>query len=109
MVPTPMRRSFMPFSPPWRSLVRCCDSADWLKDNGSVRIEIEGHCDERGTEEYNLVLGEERARAIRKYLSGLGVSRGRIRIVSKGEVQPLDSSSNEGAWATNRRAEFIEQ
>jgi len=74
----------------------------------SGTVTIEGHCDERGTEEYNLSLGEERARSVRKYLIGLGVSRSRLQIVSKGEVDPVDEGSNEGAWSRNRRAQFIE-
>ena len=71
-------------------------------------ITIEGHCDERGTEEYNLSLGEERARSVRKYLISLGVSRSKLQIVSKGEVDPLDSGSNEESWSRNRRAQFLE-
>jgi peptidoglycan-associated lipoprotein len=74
----------------------------------SGTITIEGHCDERGTEEYNLSLGEERARSVRKYLIGLGVSRSRLRIISKGEVDPIDSGNDEDAWSRNRRAQFLE-
>ncbi len=69
---------------------------------------IEGHCDERGTIEYNLALGENRARAVRDYLVSLGgVDAGSIRIVSYGEERPLDPASNEAAWAKNRRADFV--
>jgi peptidoglycan-associated lipoprotein len=72
-------------------------------------ITIEGHCDERGTEEYNLVLGENRARAVQKYLNGLGVSKSKLRIVSKGELEPADPGHSESAWTKNRRSEFIER
>jgi peptidoglycan-associated lipoprotein len=71
-------------------------------------VTIEGHCDERGTEEYNLSLGEERARSVRKYLIGLGVPRSKLQILSKGELEPVDSGSNDNAWSRNRRAQFIE-
>ncbi len=72
-------------------------------------LTIEGHCDERGTEEYNLALGDRRARAVRDYLERLGVSTSRLRVLSKGETQPLDPGHNEAAWDANRRAEFIEE
>jgi len=81
--------------------------ADCIKAKSGT-ITIEGHCDERGTEEYNLALGEERARAARKYLLSLGVPRSKLRIVTKGETQPLEDRSSESAWAKNRRAEFVE-
>jgi peptidoglycan-associated lipoprotein len=81
---------------------------DCLKQKGGT-IVIEGHCDERGTEEYNFALGDRRAQAVKRYLSRLGVDAGKLRVVSKGETQPLDYGSNESAWAKNRRAEFIEQ
>ncbi|MCK6544710.1 OmpA family protein [Myxococcota bacterium] len=71
-----------------------------------LTVTIEGHCDERGTEEYNLALGDKRARAVQKYLERLGVSIKKLNIVSKGEAEPLDSASTEDAWAKNRRAEF---
>lgn len=72
-----------------------------------VPVTIEGHCDERGTDEYNLVLGEKRANSVKRYLVGLGVPANLLRTVSYGEERPLDSSSNEAAWARNRRAEFV--
>nr|WP_285905914.1 peptidoglycan-associated lipoprotein Pal [Pseudodesulfovibrio sp. SB368] len=72
-----------------------------------VRVVIEGHCDERGTEEYNLALGERRARAAYEHLVILGVDPSRMSIVSFGEERPLDPGHNETAWAKNRRAEFV--
>ncbi len=80
--------------------------ADYLKENPAVRILVEGHCDERGTREYNLVLGEQRALSTRRFLVGLGVAPERIFTVSYGKDMPADPASNEEAWARNRRAEF---
>ena len=80
------------------------ENAAWLSSYPSVRILVEGHCDERGTVEYNLALGEERARAVRDYLQDLGVGSGRMRIISYGKEFPLDPSHNEAAWRRNRRA-----
>jgi peptidoglycan-associated lipoprotein len=81
--------------------------AAWLRENSGYSIKIEGHCDERGSTEYNLALGERRADAAAKFLSALGVSSSRISTVSMGEENPVDSRSNETAWAKNRRDEFI--
>lgn len=81
--------------------------AKWFKDNPKYSALIEGHCDEMGTEEYNLALGERRADAVRKYLVDLGVAAARIKTVSYGEEMPLDSSRTEEAFAKNRRAHFI--
>ena len=67
---------------------------------------MEGHCDERGTVDYNLALGEQRARAARDYLVGLGVAADRLRVVSYGKERPLDPGHDEAAWAKNRRAHF---
>ena len=83
-------------------------NAEHLKENSSVRIRVEGHCDERGTAEYNLALGERRAKAAAQYLADLGISPSRMTTVSYGKEVPLDPRSNEDAWALNRRAEFIE-
>jgi len=74
-----------------------------------VRVVIEGHCDERGTEEYNLALGERRARAGYEHLVILGVDPERMSIVSFGEERPVNPAHNETAWAENRRAEFVVQ
>jgi len=83
------------------------DNADYLKANAGKRVQIEGHCDERGSDEYNLVLGEKRARATKSFLVSLGIDDRRIDVISYGEERPLDPASNEGAWAKNRRAEFV--
>ena len=79
-----------------------------LKQNQDVRVQIEGHCDERGTVEYNLALGEKRARSARDYLVNLGIPANRISIISYGKEKPVAFGSNEDAWAKNRRAEFVE-
>ena len=81
-------------------------NAAWLEENANANIEIEGHCDERGTNEYNMVLGAKRAKATKEYLRSLGISESRMSTVSYGEELPLDPSSNEAAWAKNRRAHF---
>jgi peptidoglycan-associated lipoprotein len=81
-------------------------NATWLKKWNSVQILIEGHCDERGTEEYNLALGEKRAKSTYDYLVSLGVSSDRIKTISYGKSQPLDQGHDEMAWAKNRRAQF---
>jgi peptidoglycan-associated lipoprotein len=82
-------------------------NAQWLNGNTGYRVAIEGHCDERGTIEYNLTLGERRARSVREYLTSLGVSGGRMRIISYGEERPANPGHGEAAWAENRRAEFV--
>ena len=82
-------------------------NAEWIKNNPKVRVQVEGHCDERGTEEYNLALGERRASTIRDYLISYGVEPDRIYHISYGEEMPVDPTSNEGAWAKNRRAHFL--
>ncbi|MCB0329738.1 MAG: peptidoglycan-associated lipoprotein Pal [Bdellovibrionales bacterium] len=81
-------------------------NASWLKENSSASVTIEGHCDERGTREYNLALGQRRAQSAFDYLRGLGIEDSRMSTVSYGEDQPLDPRSNEEAWAVNRRAHF---
>jgi peptidoglycan-associated lipoprotein len=68
---------------------------------------IEGHCDERGTNEYNLALGDRRAYSSRAFLADLGIDDSRLSIISYGEEQPIDSRSSEEAWAKNRRAHFV--
>ena len=77
-----------------------------LKANPGLRIRISGHCDERGSDEYNLVLGNKRALAAKRYLESKGVDGGRIDVTSFGEERPVDPASNEAAWAKNRRDEF---
>lgn len=81
----------------------------YLKDHPSVNVVIEGHCDERGTNEYNLALGDSRSATGKKYLTSKGISPARIRIISYGEEKPLDNEHNEAAWYNNRRAEFVRQ
>ncbi|MEW6377215.1 MAG: peptidoglycan-associated lipoprotein Pal [Thermodesulfobacteriota bacterium] len=85
-----------------------------LKENAALllkfpqgKIQIEGHCDERGTVEYNLALGERRANSTQKYLISLGISPDRISTISYGEERPVDPIHNEEAWAKNRRAHFV--
>lgn len=82
-------------------------NADWLKRWTGTRISIEGHCDERGTAEYNLGLGERRANAVKAYLTELGVPSDRVTIVSKGKESPFCNESNESCWQQNRRGHFI--
>jgi len=82
-------------------------NADQLLENPDAIIRIEGHCDERGTVEYNLALGENRARTAMQFLVDMGVDPSRLSIVSYGEEKPLDLGHDERAWAKNRRAEFV--
>jgi len=77
-----------------------------LQANPNLRVEIVGHCDERGSDEYNLALGQRRANAARQFLVDRGIAAGRITTRSMGEEQPLNPASNESAWAQNRRDEF---
>jgi peptidoglycan-associated lipoprotein len=81
--------------------------ATWLMENSQVTVQIEGHCDERGTTAYNLALGERRANAVKRYLVALGVDTSRLTTISYGEEFPLDPGHNEEAWARNRRAHFV--
>ena len=82
-------------------------NADWLKANPSARVQIEGHCDERGTAEYNMALGAKRAQAAMDYLSTLGVAANRLSTISYGEEIPVCKEHNEECWAKNRRARFV--
>lgn len=98
------------------SYVLSADTRATLKHNAMVlkaapmlKVSIEGHCDERGSDDYNLALGEQRAQATMDYLSSLGVPVGQMATVSMGELMPLDQSGTEAAWAKNRRAEFKAQ
>lgn len=79
----------------------------WLKSHAGTLVLIEGHCDERGTNEYNLALGERRARATRDYLASAGVADSRITVVSYGEERPLCTDRTEACWGRNRRAHFL--
>ena len=80
--------------------------AEWLRNHEDFSVRIEGHCDERGTNEYNLALGERRANAAWKFLNALGISGSRMTTISYGEERPVDPAHNETAWAKNRRDEF---
>jgi peptidoglycan-associated lipoprotein len=82
-------------------------NADFLKQMATVDIQVEGHCDERGGRQYNLALGERRAKAVRDYLVALGVPAKRISVVSYGSERPAAEGSDESSWAKNRRANFV--
>jgi peptidoglycan-associated lipoprotein len=86
---------------------RMDENAAFLTQNPMVRIEIQGNCDDRGTSEYNIALGEKRALAAKKYLVGLGVDPDRMDVVSFGEERPLDTASSPEARAKNRRDDFV--
>ena len=83
------------------------ENAAFLKKNPNMKIQIEGHCDERGTVEYNLALGERRANSAKRYLVSLGISADRISTISFGKERPLDPGHTEEAWARNRRAHIV--
>ena len=82
-------------------------NADWLRKWGSTKITLEGHCDSRGTTEYNLALGERRAQAAKDYLVSLGISADRILTISKGKESPFCSEEAESCWSQNRRGHFV--
>ena len=81
--------------------------ADYLRGSPDQSVIVEGHCDERGSREYNLALGERRALAVRAYLVGLGIDGGRVQTKSYGEEKPVAFGHEEGSWQLNRRAEFV--
>lgn len=80
--------------------------AEWLSNNKGSKIQIEGHCDERGSSEYNLALGDRRANSAKEYLVNLGINRGRIDTITYGEEKPLCMESSEDCWGKNRRGHF---
>ena len=82
-------------------------NAGWLKKFKTVKVLLEGHCDERGTEEYNLALGEKRAKAAQDYLLSSGIAGDRMKIISYGKSQPVNPGHDESAWQMNRRAQFL--
>jgi len=82
-------------------------NADWLKHWSSTKVMIEGHCDSRGSAEYNLALGNRRAAAVRDYMTSLGITADRVQIVSKGKEQPVCSDEAESCWQQNRRGHFL--
>ncbi len=81
--------------------------ADYMRANTNITVTVEGHCDERGTEAYNMALGERRAQAAKEFLSNLGIGANRLGIISYGEERPVDPGKNEAAWAKNRRAHLV--
>lgn len=83
------------------------NNAQWMNENPDVTIQIEGHCDERGSTQYNLALGERRAQVTKRYMQQLGVNTQRLSTISFGEERPQDSGHDEKAWARNRRAMFV--
>ncbi len=82
-------------------------NAEWIRANGQVVVQIEGHCDSRGSTEYNLALGERRAISVKNYLVSLGVDSSRLTVISYGEEKPIDAADSEQAYARNRRANFV--
>jgi peptidoglycan-associated lipoprotein len=82
-------------------------NAEWLRQNPAARLTIEGNCDERGSDEYNLALGQRRAEAVKNYLVSLGIAEERLNSASYGEERPAVAGSDESAWSQNRRAEFL--
>lgn len=81
--------------------------AVWLRANAGASVIVEGHCDERGTNEYNLALGDRRAEASKRFMADLGIAGSRLTTISYGEERPVDAGHNEEAWAKNRRAHFV--
>lgn len=79
----------------------------WLKENPSVKVQIEGHTDERGSDSYNIALGEKRAKSALQYLLTMGITAERLSVISYGEEKPAEAGNSEDAWAKNRRAEFV--
>lgn len=82
-------------------------NADWMRGHAKKQVTIEGHCDERGTNEYNIALGDRRANSTKNYLTNLGVTADRLSTVSYGEERALESCPNESCWWQNRRADFL--
>jgi peptidoglycan-associated lipoprotein len=82
-------------------------NAGWMKDQSELLFTIEGHCDERGTNEYNIALGQRRATVAKDYIVSLGVEESRVRTISYGEERPFCTESSEGCWQSNRRAHFV--
>ncbi len=82
-------------------------NVDWMKANPSTKMQIEGHCDSRGTIEYNVALGERRANAVKAYMVSLGIPADRLNVISYGKEKPIEMGDNEKAWTKNRRANFV--
>lgn len=83
------------------------ENAEWIKNNANVVVQVEGHCDSRGSVEYNLALGERRAKAVKNYLVSLGIEPKRLTIISYGEEKPVSTGDSEEAYSKNRRANFV--
>ena len=81
--------------------------ADYLRANSGVTVTVEGHCDERGTEAYNIALGERRAKSVKNFLVDMGISANRLKTISYGEERPIAMGQDEASWAKNRRAQFM--
>ena len=82
-------------------------NVQWMKANAAVKVQIEGHCDSRGTIEYNVALGERRANAVKAYMVSLGIPSDRLSVISYGKEKPVEMGDSESAWAKNRRANFV--
>jgi peptidoglycan-associated lipoprotein len=91
--------------PEYESTMR--DNAAWMNSHSNTNVTVEGHCDERGSVEYNIALGDRRANSARRYLKNLGVSGSRLSTISYGEERPLCTEHDESCWWQNRRAEFV--
>ncbi|HYB74896.1 MAG TPA: peptidoglycan-associated lipoprotein Pal, partial [Candidatus Sulfotelmatobacter sp.] len=108
--PAPMKDAFFDFD---KSELRddakaaLNEDVQWLRNNAQAKIVVEGHCDERGTAEYNLGLGERRAKAVVDYLVAAGIDKARIRWISYGKERPFVLGHDESAWRWNRRAHFV--
>jgi peptidoglycan-associated lipoprotein len=83
------------------------NNAQFLKTNASVKVQVEGHADERGGDQFNLALGEKRAKGVREFLSGLGIDANRITTISLGKEKPVAFGHDEESWGKNRRANFV--
>lgn len=106
----PLKEVFFAFdryelSPDARAILKA--NADWLKSNPAAKVQIEGHCDERGTVEYNLALGSKRAEAAKDYLSSLGIAADRLSVISYGEEIQVCKEQSESCWEKNRRDRFV--
>lgn len=86
---------------------KLADNADWIKNHPTFTIQVEGHTDSRGSVEYNLALGERRAKSVKTYLESLGIESKRVTIISYGKEKPIDPGESESAWSKNRRANFV--
>ncbi|MFH1874703.1 MAG: peptidoglycan-associated lipoprotein Pal [Pseudomonadota bacterium] len=91
--------------PEWEPTMK--SNTQWMMDRSKASLTVEGHCDERGSIEYNIALGERRANSAKRYMTNMGVDSGRISTISYGEERPLCTESNESCWWKNRRDEFV--